>query len=50
MITFHSINLYEAVKDRVDIKQPLRRQPYGLSEFEVQDPNGYILVCSELID
>ena len=42
--------LYEAVKDRVDIKQPLRRQPYGLSEFEVQDPNGYILVFSELID
>ena len=42
--------LYEKVKDRVDIKQPLRRQPYGLSEFEVQDPNGYILVFSELID
>ena len=42
--------LYETIKDRVEIKQPLRRQPYGLSEFEVKDPNGYILVFSELIE
>ena len=41
---------YAAVKDRLDIRQPLRRQPYGLSEFEVRDPNGYILVFSELIE
>ena len=42
--------LYEQVKGRLDLKQPLRRQPYGLSEFEVKDLNGYILVFSELID
>ena len=42
--------LYEAVADRVEIRQPIRRQPYGLSEFEVKDPNGYILVFSELIE
>ena len=42
--------LYERVKDRLELKQPLRRQPYGLSEFEVKDLNGYILVFSELID
>lgn len=42
--------LFEAVKDRLDIKQPLHRQPYGLSEFEVRDPNGYVLVFSELIE
>ena len=42
--------LYDQVKDRLDVKQPLRRQPYGLSEFEVRDVNGYILVFSELID
>ncbi len=41
--------LYEAVKDRVEIKMPLTKQPYGDSEFEVRDPNGYILVFSELI-
>jgi len=38
---------YEAVKDRLEIKQPLRRQPYGQWEFEVRDPNGYILVFAE---
>lgn len=42
--------LYERLQGRVEIKQPIRRQPYGLSEFEVQDPNGYILVFSELIE
>ncbi|HYX29365.1 MAG TPA: VOC family protein [Pyrinomonadaceae bacterium] len=42
--------LYEALKDRVEIKMPLSRQPYGDSEFEVKDPNGYILVFSEQID
>ena len=41
---------YEAVKDRVEIKMTLRRQGYGDWEFEVKDPNGYILVFSELID
>src|SRR5256885_12540637 len=41
---------YDRVKDRLDLKKPLRRQPYGLSEFEVKDLNGYILVFSELID
>jgi len=38
---------YQAVKDRVEIKMSLRRQPYGNWEFEVADPNGYILVFSE---
>jgi uncharacterized glyoxalase superfamily protein PhnB len=41
---------YELVRDRVEIKSPLRQQPYGDWEFEVKDPNGYILVFSELID
>src|SRR5687768_6156313 len=41
---------YESIKDRVEIVLPLRKQPYGDWEFEVKDPNGYILVFSELID
>ena len=41
---------YTAIKDKVEIKLPLRQQPYGDWEFEVKDPNGYILVFSELID
>ncbi|HEX7721743.1 MAG TPA: hypothetical protein VF397_06265 [Pyrinomonadaceae bacterium] len=42
--------LYEAVQDRVEIKLSLRQQSYGDWEFEVKDPNGYILVFSESID
>ena len=40
-------DLYEEVREGVTIVQPLRRQPYGNWEFEVKDPNGYILVFSE---
>lgn len=38
---------YEAIKDRVEITMTLRQQPYGDWEFEVKDPNGYVLVFSE---
>jgi len=39
--------LYEAIKDDLRIIQPLRQQPYGRWEFEILDPNGYVLVFSE---
>jgi uncharacterized glyoxalase superfamily protein PhnB len=38
---------YEGVRDQGFIRMPLKRQPYGDWEFEVRDPNGYILVFSE---
>lgn len=41
---------YETVRDKVEIKMSLRQQGYGDWEFEVKDPNGYILVFSELIE
>ena len=41
---------YEAIKDKVEIRMPMRKQPYGDWEFEVKDPNGYVLVFSELIE
>ena len=41
--------LYEILKDRPFIRMQLTKQSYGDSEFEVIDPNGYILVFSELI-
>jgi catechol 2,3-dioxygenase-like lactoylglutathione lyase family enzyme len=43
--------LYEAVRQEpeVVVLEPLRRQPYGDTEFVVQDPNGYVLVFSELV-
>ena len=43
-------DLYELVRDRVEILRPLEKQFYGDWEFEVQDPNGYVLVFSELIE
>ena len=43
--------LYETVRQRSDIAvlEPIKRQPYGDTEFVVEDPNGYVLVFSELI-
>ena len=40
-------DLYESVRDEATIVKPLRKQPYGNWEFEVKDPNGYVLVFSE---
>lgn len=36
--------LYETVKGKAFVKMPLTRRPYGNLEFEVRDPNGYLLV------
>ena len=41
---------YESINDEVEILRPLQKQFYGDWEFEVQDPNGYVLVFSELIE
>ena len=41
---------YESLCDQPFIKTPLVKQNYGDWEFEVRDPNGYVLVFSELID
>ena len=40
-------DLYESVREEATIVKPLRKQPYGNWEFEVKDPNGYVLVFSE---
>lgn len=42
-------DLYESVRSLPDVTvvQPLRRQPYGETEFELRDPNGYVLVFAE---
>ena len=40
-------DLYESVQGEVEIIRPLMRQPYGAWEFEIRDPNGYVLVFSE---
>jgi len=40
-------DLYDSVREEATIVQPLRQQPYGRWEFEVKDPNGYILAFGE---
>lgn len=36
--------LYETLRGQPFIRMPLKQQPYGDWEFEVRDPNGYVLV------
>ena len=43
-------SFYDGLRGQTFIKMPLTKQGYGDWEFEVRDPNGYILVFSELID
>lgn len=35
---------YETVKDKPFVKSQLTARPYGDLEFELRDPNGYVLV------
>jgi uncharacterized glyoxalase superfamily protein PhnB len=50
-VRMHGVHtFYETVRGQDFIRTPLRKQPYGDWEFEVRDPNGYILVFSELTD
>lgn len=43
--------LYDRIRARpgVALIEPLKRQPYGDTEFVVADPDGHILVFSELV-
>jgi uncharacterized glyoxalase superfamily protein PhnB len=36
--------LYDALRGEAFVHMPLTQQPYGDWEFEVRDPNGYVLV------
>lgn len=42
--------LYERVRGRVVIRMPLKKQTYGDWEFEVKDPNGYVIVFGGSLD
>ena len=39
--------LYERLRERLPIAEPLRRPPYCAAEFSLDDPNGYRLVFGE---
>ena len=40
---------YDQVRSRIPVKSELTKRPYGDSEFEVEDPNGYVLVFGEIL-
>lgn len=40
-------DFYDSVRQTAPIKMELTKQSYGDVEFEVVDPNGYVLVFSE---
>ncbi len=39
----------DEVRARIPLKNELTKRPYGDTEFEVMDPNGYILVFGEIV-
>jgi len=41
------LGLYEAIRERVTITQPLIRDPDGTLSFEMSDLNGYALTFTE---
>jgi uncharacterized glyoxalase superfamily protein PhnB len=41
---------YESIRQKTPIRMELKKQSYGDTEFEVADPNGYVLVFGEIID
>ncbi len=42
--------LYESIKDKMPIRRPPCPMPYGELEFELRDPNGYVLVFAETVE
>ena len=42
--------LYASLSESCEIVRPLQRMPYHDVEFEVRDPDGYIVVVSEWIE
>ena len=43
------LEFYASVRAKTTIKMELTKQRYGDTEFEVEDPNGYVLLFSELV-
>ena len=37
------------VRAKIPLKSDLTKRPYGDTEFEVMDPNGYVLVFGEIV-
>jgi len=46
----HLLEFHDAVRSKIALSSELTKRPYGDTEFEVRDPNGYVLVFGEIID
>jgi uncharacterized glyoxalase superfamily protein PhnB len=42
-------SLFDAVKDRAPVLMPLTDQFYGMREFTIKDPDGYIVIFAQRI-
>jgi len=40
-------DLYEKIKDKVEIVKKMGITPYGMKEFAIQDMNGFVLTFAE---
>lgn len=43
------LELWERLRGKPFVVKPPARQPYGDTEIEVRDPNGYVLVFGEIV-
>jgi len=43
-------SLYESVKEKVEIIMESIDQSYGIREFAIKDPFGFILIFAEIIE
>jgi uncharacterized glyoxalase superfamily protein PhnB len=43
------LELWERLRGKPFVVKPPTQQPYGDTELEVRDPNGYVLVFGELL-
>jgi lactoylglutathione lyase len=41
---------HDAIKDRVKLVMPLVTQWYGMREFAIEDPDGYIITFAERVE
>jgi uncharacterized glyoxalase superfamily protein PhnB len=42
-------DLYDRIHDKVDVVEPMRKTFYGMNEFYIRDPYGYVLGFAERI-
>jgi len=44
------LEYHNEVRAKIPLASELTKRPYGDTEFEVRDPNGYVLVFGEIVN